>query len=275
VSGKHVSGYIRNSESQESGSYDSRSVFIGFFRNYLDKETAADAVLRAMKILVCSFLVLAGFVSAFSQEKTIDKSEFDAVYEPSTNQYLKWKGRTFRQTVTTETRATGRPATDYSSKSVTEFGLGGTVRAVYESTFGGKASTKRESIRIGDVRFERSGDGEWTKRVQQTDSAIPPQSPVEVISIQTEYKFLGNELYKNKMARTYSTTDKEISVSKSSGSTTEKVRTTKYWFDQDGTLVKSDFRSNSKIGELAIYTGVIIEWELDPSIAIVAPIPAK
>jgi hypothetical protein len=225
-----------------------------------------------MKILICSFLVLAAFVSAFSQEKTIDKSEFDAVYGASTNQYLKWKGRTFRQTITTETRVLGRPATDYSSKSVTEFGLGGAVRAVYESTFGGKTSAKRESIRIGDVIFERSGEGEWTKRVQQTDLAAPPQSPVEVISIQTEYRFLGNELYKNKMARTYSTTDTEISVSKANGSTSEKVRTTKYWFDQDGTLVKSDFRSNSKIGDRSSYTGVIVEWELDPSIAIAAPI---
>jgi hypothetical protein len=238
--------------------------------------------MKNMKILICVAVVLAGFISAVAQERSIDKSEFERVVGDSSYPYVKWKGKGFKATIRTEARLVG-PAKlpdgttwsmEHSSKTVTEFAAGGGYRQSAETS--DKGNTKRsETIRVGDVVYSRTGEEAWKKRAAGTPSPYTPPAeqatPFEDIDTVREYKYLGTEIVGSATVQTYLSTTKKKSVDKAKGTDYTTVSTTKYWIDKDGTMVKSEFRSNGTGVDRSSYTGVFMEFVLDPSISVVAP----
>ena len=240
---------------------------------------------KHMKIIFCITVVLAGLVSGFAQEKAIDKSEFDRIVNNSTYPYARWKGKSYRSTVTTEARlqgpsktAEGPPFTmHHTTKMVSEFGPGNAYRQMREASYKEGEVKKYEYIRIGDFEYSRIGNESWTKKAVENAPAPPtvapaaPPSPFEEISSDKEYKYLGTEPFRNATVLTYLATSKQKNVYKANGSEHETVITTKYWIDKDGTLLRSEFRAAGKGVDRSNTTTVIMDFALDPSISITAP----
>ena len=69
----------------------------------------------------------------------------------------------------------------------------------------------------------------------------------------------------------YQKTESRRGVDTTSGAETMTISTTQYWFDSDGTLLKSVFKADSRRGDMTSQTGVVMEYELDATIRITAP----
>ena len=228
-------------------------------------------------MLLAAFLFF-GLVSANAQEKVIDASAFEAVYNTGAHPNVRWKGQSFRTIIATEFRNDlgQAAATNWGSKLTTENGPSQKVRMIRESSFGGKVNEKQESIIVNGIRYSRIGSGNWTQQAEEAspkaqDLSHADPSHIEYAEMDVEYKSLGTESYKEQIARTYLKTERKKGIMKSSGAEYSSVATTKYWFSSDGTMLKSEFRVNSRSGETNSYTGVFMEWERDPTIVITAP----
>jgi len=237
-----------------------------------------------MKIVFCIACVLVCFASGLAQEKSIDRSEFDALTQNSNHPIARWPGKkSFRRTTITESRAEGvSPAPEsakwtknFSTKSVSEYAIDSkTYHFISETS--GEAPQKRETVKVGGLVYTRVGSGPWTKTAGEAAPKTPPPytpppSRFENLSTETSYAYLGTETYKNATVRTYQKVEKRQMVNKETGKPAESVATTKLWIAEDGTLLRTDFKSDLKDGELSSSMYSLEEFELDPSITITAP----
>jgi len=222
-----------------------------------------------MKKIFCIALVLFAFTGVFAQEKTTAQVEFDAVYQNSVG---KWKVKSHRMIWTTQSRVEGRPQTDYSSKTTTEFAPPDASRSTYENSFGSKNS-KNETIRIGGVIYTRNNGEAWKEGSFEAKSQPESKSKSvdKQVDSQVEYKFLGSEKFNNQTANVYA----KIAVTKTINPATNKETlstvTTKYWFGEDGMILKSDMEMENRTGEMIHHSRVTQIWESDPNIKIEAP----
>ena len=177
-------------------------------------------------------------------------------------------------TVTTSAKAIARPQTDYSSKMTYEFGPSTDFRSKNTSVFGPDPASTRETMRIGNWVYMRSGNGPWTRKEYVATDPAPAkeseESPFQVLSSEAEYRYLGEGKLIDKPVQMFVKTDRQKRVSKTTGETSESTFKTTYWVDANGAILKSEFTAETR-GKNTSQTSVIIEWQLDPSITFTAP----
>jgi hypothetical protein len=225
-----------------------------------------------MKIsLVAAMILFTAAVSSFAQGQVIEKAEFEAIYNKSVYPSVRWKGRKYRATTITGTASSNHPDKNWSSQSIQEFD-GESTRARSESRLGQDEPRVSETIRISDAVYVRTGDGPWTRKPPTTTaSSGAGVSDVSVSSSESEYRFLGIEEFRGAPTKTYLRLSTGTRVN-AQGTQTRTVSRTKYWFDAEGTLLRSEFRADSKWDDVTSWTEAILDYELDPSIEITAPI---
>lgn len=220
-------------------------------------------------------LVLAGYATAFAQGEAITKAEFDSIHNNSTYPQMRWNGQSFRAVITTETSSSIGKHFDYSSKFTTEYGPHGAVRSWHESRMGTGDAKQSETIKVDDITYVRSGSSTWVRKAASGSANSADEMPRPAsheLGGEAEYRFLGTEDFRGKPARVYLKIENRKVVDTKTGAEGTSTSKTKYWFDTDGTLLKSVFKSESKRGEMASQTGVVMEYELDPGIKITAPV---
>ena len=223
---------------------------------------------------VFGLILLLCFVAiASAQDQVIDKAEFDSIVAKGNNHRSVWKGEKYRMTVTTSSKALGRPQTDWASKIMVEYGSGDEFRSINSSTFGEKKNPTNESLRIGSWLYSRVDTGSWTKKTYSAPEAPKnkPESYVETISSTVEYKSLGTGTLMGKPVRIYAKTERENVVSKQTGETSDRVLKVTYWIDENGTILKNEFASESRGPRAQTQTLITTLWELDPSISFSIP----
>jgi hypothetical protein len=227
------------------------------------------------QFVLLTALLLAACAAAFAQGEAISKAEFDSIHNNSTYPQMRWNGQSFRAVIMTETSSSIGKQFDYSSKYTTEYGPNGAVRSLHESRMGTGDVKQSETVKVDDVTFVRSGSGAWVRKAT-TGSANPadeiPRPASHHIGGEAEYRYLGTEDFRGKPAKVYLKIEKRKVVDTKTGAEGTSTSKTKYWFDADGTLLKSVFKSDSKRGDVTSQTGVIMEYELDPGIKITAPV---
>ena len=232
-----------------------------------------------MKNTFCAALILFAAIGAFAQERTISKTEFDAVYNsPTKAAPVVWHGKTWRMIITTETKAVGNDAVDASTKSVSEFAPKLKSHTISETRMGSEVK-KSERIRIGDKLYKRGENGVWTAEAfeqnaktettgQETSPSAEKQS-----KWQFEYKYLGSENLNDQPTKVY------VKLMKNTGgaSSTDPKRmsvetTTKYWFNEEGTLIKEEKIIEGRNKTDSLFNRVTMIYELDSNIKIEAPV---
>jgi hypothetical protein len=224
-----------------------------------------------MKNILSLLVILFGSLGVWAQDGAVTKAQFDAVYEGSRDAWSldNWKGTPFRVTTITGSSLEGRPQTDYASKTIVEYGSPTSSRAVYESSFNGR-NAKTESIRLGDKNFVRTDGGDWKDGAFETQKPAGKTTPAEKsLSEQVEYKFLGTEKLSDQTARVYAVTTKRVNAN--GGQETLTNTTTKYWFAENGSLLKTDMVMESRTGEKTTRSLLTQMWETDETIKIIAP----
>ena len=234
--------------------------------------------IKTMKISVCFVLLFCCVATVTAQEKVIDKTEFDALVASGNNHQIRWKDEKYRMTVSTSSKAIGRPQTDWSSKMIFEFGSANEKRTVTASTFGGKPNPIQEAILIGNWKYTRSGNNSWSRGSNEPSrtqaNAEAPVAPSELIGAVLEYRYLGKSNLAGRQVDVYQRTERAAKVSKKTGEDIDSDAKATYWFGEDGALLKNEFRSESRSATLTTQTLIIMEWAIDPSIVITEPVIA-
>lgn len=243
-----------------------------------------------MKVLrVLAFIAYSVFPSV-GQQSGAESKDFDAVLKTSYKIYQIWQGIAFRRTVTVESRAPGH---NYKLKYIFEFDPDGPTRGVYEEVVEGRAPRiPREVITINDNSYLRDvGKSSWWVSYRQgfgkfsRNGAYPSgageahavhdyyvRDRYMITSKETEVKFLGVERYDGTTARVFLKTETIKGTRKTDGSPMQSDSALKYWFGEDGVMLKSDTESKGSIGSEQYYRRIISVWKRDPSINIENPL---
>jgi hypothetical protein len=229
-----------------------------------------------MKILFCFVLVLSCVALVPAQERVVEKAEFDKMVAGGYNHKLDWKDEKYRMTITTSTKAVGKPEMDYSSKTIMEFGLSTEARSIRSYAFGGKPGPTSESLRIGNWLYTRSGSDAWTRKEAPSENLAAKEkeeSPYQIISSEAEYRYIGEGKLLDRPVQIFIKIDRQKKVGQKTGETSETESKTKYWVDQKGLILKSEFVAETR-GKITSQTTVNMEWQLDPSITFAPPVIA-
>jgi hypothetical protein len=225
-----------------------------------------------MKILPCVLLTLCCLVNVPAQERVMDKTEFESLVSDAQKHRLIWKDEKYRMTVTTSSKAVGRPQTDWSSKIIVEYGPGTDNRSISSSVFGDKVNPTEEALRIGNWVYRRSGDKPWTRKEYAAPKAPErPESPVQVLETDSQYKYVGPGLLGDKPVQIYVKTERQTKVGNKSGDSMQTDIKVTYWIDTNGTLLKSEFAAETRGSNVTSQTQVVTLWERDASISFVEP----
>jgi hypothetical protein len=234
-----------------------------------------------MKAIFCTALILFGVIGIFAQERTISKEESVAV-QRNPNRYapVAWRGKTYRWIFTTETKQTGKKTMDLSGKFITEFTPNQIYRSVRESRNGTKI-TKTETIKTRDKIYERNENGTWTvKAVEETPKTTNDNPPPALTDNKTEwnyeYKYLGAEKFNNQTTNVYVEISRAKTTDPSGKIVGTATHTRKYWFNEDGTVLKEDYLIQGQNQTDGIpgtfYNRMTQVYELDPKIWIEIPV---
>jgi hypothetical protein len=229
-----------------------------------------------MKYIFCTALILFAATGIFAQGRTISQTEFESVLKnPNKMAPVIWKGKTWRMIITTEVKAEGQKPVDSSTKSITEFASGQTSRVILEIRQGSKI-TQSEKIRIKDKIYIRNGDEAWTveafeekQRAETTGTTASTAPANSKFERQTEFKYLGSEVFNNQKTNVYAEVIKRKSTDPALK--TSYTQTMKYWLNEDGTLLRDDLVMEGRNETGAFYNRRTIIYELDPNIKIEAP----
>ena len=252
-----------------------------------------------MKIILFAALVLFGFIGVFSQERTISKAEFEAVSKnPNRYAIIAWKGKSFRNIRTDEIKLEGLKSIDRFLKSTMEFVSNHALasnrqhvtRSIIENRSGAK-TTKIESIQIGDKSYKRKDNQPWAIETVEVKpksatvrTAFPTSLGTEIESIietvnpevegTIEYKYLGTEKLNNQPANVYAVIMKTKHIRLASNKERRNIKTTKYWFSENGVILKEDniAESRGEAGTFTFYNHITSVWELDQNIKIETPV---
>lgn len=231
-----------------------------------------------MKRIFSAVLILIGAVGVFAQERTISKTEFDALFKnPNRLAPFVWKGKTWRNIITTETKAEGKKPLDSSTKSTSVYAPWQKSHTFSESRTGSKI-TKREVIRLGDKIYTRNENEAWTVEAfveKPKPETTAPAAPVAVdskVERNIEYKYLGTEKLNSQTTNVYAHIMKTKSADPLTNVERAYIHTMKYWFNEDGTLLKEDRVIEGRGEAGTLYNRLTIIYELDPNIIIEAPL---
>jgi hypothetical protein len=120
--------------------------------------------------------------------------------------------------------------------------------------------------------YTRSGTDAWTRKeyVAPAPAKEREESQFKILSSQAEYRHLGDGKLRDKPVQMYLKTERQTKLNQRTGETAETDYKTKFWIDENGLILKSDFTAENR-GKTAHVTTVVIEWELDPSISFTVP----
>lgn len=228
-----------------------------------------------MKTLVLAAIVAVSFLSASGQQRMLNQSEFDAIVRDDKEQTRMWAGKSYRMTVSTSTSASDLPASNFSSKTIFEFGSDHSSRSYNSFTFNGKTETK-ETLKIGTAAYVRSGTGPW-QLTQPQNTKIENEAPVSTsdpwknTGSEKEYKSLGAEDWNGVKVNVYLRTERLQETNASTGETRSKSSTSKFWVSQEGLIFKSEYHFETTWGHRISRTSIEIQRELDPNIKFVTP----
>lgn len=239
-----------------------------------------------MKRIFCIVVILFGTIGVFAQERTISKAEFEAVSKnPNRHALVAWKGKSFRNIRTIEVKIEGPKPLDQFLKSTHEFVPNNAAESnrLYASRFvtenrTGTETTRSESIVIGDKNYKRKDNQPWTLETVEvkpkpptTETTAPPSSVSTVVERIIEYKYLGTEKLNNQTANIYAEIMKIKHLDPATNKETRNTQITKYWFNEDGVILKEDTVWDSRGKAVTFYNHRTSVWELDPSIKIEVP----
>jgi hypothetical protein len=129
-----------------------------------------------------------------------------------------------------------------------------------------KGVIREEQISVGQKKYIKQMDGSW--REIPFENRVVGGSAIAAESIENEqnieYFYKGKKNISNQMADLY----EEKTTRKYKNLNLETVLIKRYWFDQNGMFLKNETESkvNNKVNYL-----MILEYEYDPNIKIVAP----
>jgi hypothetical protein len=225
-----------------------------------------------MRSIFCTAIILFAVIGVFAQEKILTRAEFDAVYKNRKWAPDSWKGRSYRMTTTNEVKTEGKPAPANALKITIEFAAPTVSRYVSEIGSGANV-VKTESIRIGDKTYKRKGDEPWLVGTvgagTKTETADAETAPADG---DEEYKYLGAESLNGRTASVYATVTTTKPAGTLAAAEKPSVFTTKYWFAEDGTLLKKESVSERRSNGNTLYSRLTTVWELDPTIKVEAPV---
>lgn len=238
-----------------------------------------------MKKILCLAFVLFTAIGVFAQEKTIQKAEFDKMYNASVR-VLSSKPHREIVTDTNETIYPHKHQSNNSSKvyPTHKSTTNGTTEVLpsvgwhsikEESSHSGNKKT--EQITIGGKEYTREADEKWevkaVKVAVKTKSTSKSENTINSIDKYTEYKFLGNEKLGNQNTKVYLIIVKNRPTKSEYSVKSVFNNTSKYWFGKDGILLKKEIKGEwSEVGKPPVLiTHKIQVNELDPKIKIKAP----
>lgn len=232
-----------------------------------------------MKKILCLAVVIFASAAVFAQEKTIQPAEFETINKSSSRMLSGVARRIIRtQQSTVEVISPSRdsnnttktaPASTISVKSVIEILPSVGYHSVYEFNSASKA-TKKETIKIGDRTYEREGSGEWSE-ITAPKTSVRAENSARKIDNQVEYKILGSEKVNNQNANIYAKIEKSKFVNSADNQESTSSTTTKYWYAEDGRLLKRERTREIRNEKMISRFNSIIVFELDPNIKIEAP----
>jgi hypothetical protein len=230
------------------------------------------------KIFFLAFVLLASGV-VFAQEKTIQQAEFETISKSSAKMLFEKPHRITRTQQSTveilqpengaKSSVSASPASSISVKSITEFLPSVGFRTVYEFNSSSK-NTKKEMIRIGGKTYTRENDAGWAElSVAQTASRA--RSANSNADHKIEYKAVGTEKLNNQNANIYAKIETARFVNPADNKENVSSTTTKYWYAEDGRLLKRERRREIRNGKMVSRFVSTTVFETDPSIKIEAP----
>lgn len=230
-----------------------------------------------MKKIFCLTFILLSAVGIFAQEKTIEKSVFDAALK---NRFLKYSGQYYRQTTRSESITPDPGSSKITSKSVTEFAKPLAATRLFYEFDSRTIKSKMETVIIDGKIYSRKDDGEWTtKEFAIEREKLPEQrEKFDVVELQTEYKWIGTEILNKLNTSVYAKIEKKKQVNETNKNEMFSTIVTKYWLDQDGGIVQEESLMENQIKLPGRPLSGIYRhrrttvWEFDPSIKIEAPV---
>ena len=221
--------------------------------------------------LILVFLFTAMTVNA--QYNVVSEAAFKTSCGDLVPTPMKARATGYRMVLDTKSSAEGRPDTDYSSHSVTSYQDRLNWQRTRESTFGGK-TTVMEEIAFGGKMFVRQNGGSWTEKVLQADGRYPDEAPkLATQYLNIEYRMLPDESVKGKSVRVCEKNEKTIVTNSETKAETQRESTVRYWVNDAG-LLKSEYSSRNIGSGRTTTTWIRNEWEIDPTIKVIPPIPS-
>lgn len=232
--------------------------------------------MRIMKLLVLAVLIASSFIGARSQERIMDRSEFEAAVRDDKDQTLMWAGKSYRMILYTSTSASDQPENDFSSITIIEHRPDGSSRSYHTYTFGGKKTETTETLKIGTSVYTRNGSEPWKateSQISQMDEKVSGSNsdqPHNATS-EIEYRYLGPGEWKGEKINLYLRTERVKETDATTGKSKGIIRSNKYWVNPEGLILRSEYRSESTSIIRVSRTFIAIERENDPNIVFVGP----
>jgi CRISPR/Cas system-associated protein endoribonuclease Cas2 len=214
---------------------------------------------------------------SYLQTEAANSSSFSldtSMRVPSTDNY------TQTMPTITETHRLGDKIYSPVSKTTFEFVSPSVYRQIFESdssqvlnlnsinTFN-PINTKIETITIGDKFYVRVGDGKW--RQGKTADATQLKDESAAIEEKSQYKYLGKDKLDGQDANVYEKTVERKTIAVSNRKKMLIKTTEKYWFGENGELLKVKSESKGKSRSASFNAEFETIYEIDPNIKIEEP----
>ena len=217
-----------------------------------------------MSKVICLILVLLSFVGVFAQEKTIDESEFTAIYNKAKEEREK---RSYRMKTVFRNSIEGKPEKANTGTAIIEFAPPSMTRVVLQ-TNSKTEMTQKERVRVKDKIYTREGKAAWKQEI--SDNRQTENQNVKTES-KAEYKFLGNQTLDNRNVTVYQKIESRKRTREKDNKEITSDIDTKYWFNTNGELLKIERKTTLHVGDEILHNSFVRTYEFDPSIKIETP----
>lgn len=217
-----------------------------------------------MSKFFCLMLVLLSFAGVFAQEKTITESEFNAIYDKAKE---KRESNPYRMTTTFKNTVEGKPESANSGTVVMESVSPTMSRIVLKTNFESE-SKERERVKVNDKIYTREDGAAWK---QESTENRTPVNRTSGENTNAEYKFIGSEMLNGQKAAVYQKTESRKRIRERDKAEINSDINTKYWFGENGDLMKVERTATVHIGDEIIHSSFNRTFEFDPNIKIETP----
>lgn len=217
-----------------------------------------------IKSILCFWIILMTFSFAYSQEKTIDESEFTEIIK-KTEKNL--EGKTYRLTKTKESFIDKELKPEFVEVSLKETVPPNKWRTVEEYKSATK-NTKTERIWDGQNLYERKDDGAWAKYLGGGGVNWSSASG----RITKTFKFIEKTVFNNQNVNVYVMEMNRFAnkFTQTSMYQVHYIEKTKFWIGEDGTILKKVIESEIEGSKQLVRDTWIYEY--DSTITIDSPI---